>query len=150
MKTLQWKKIAIFFTLIISFIIIVCLLLSHNSTSKSAVVNYIQNNRSELETYIQNIDADKSFHTDIYNNWDVSYYQNSGMVEFLVSNGGFGPSSKYYGFYYSPQNIPMAYQEQNVELLENETGWQWSDPSSDNQYYTEKIIDYWYWFEMDF
>ncbi|HIY03666.1 MAG TPA: hypothetical protein H9733_01710 [Candidatus Anaerotignum merdipullorum] len=149
MKIFHRRKTAIFFALIIG-LIIVYLLLSHNSNSKSAIINYVQNNKSELETYVQDISADEKTYTDIYNNWNVSYYQNSGVVEFLVSTGGLGSSSKYYGFYYSPQNIPMGYQEQNVKLLENETGWQWSDPNGDNQYYTEKIADNWYWFEMDF
>lgn len=150
MKIFQGKKSAVSFTLIICLIIIVYLLLRHNSASKSAVISYVQNNKSELETYIRDMDTSENMDTAIYNNWDVSCYPNSGMVEFLVSTKGFGASSTYYGFYYSPQNIPMGYQEQNVELLKNETGWQWSEPNSDNQYYTEKITDNWYWFEMDF
>lgn len=152
MKIFQRKQTAIFFILLTGLIIIVCVLLSNNSTSKSAIISYVQNNKSDLETYVQNtyIDTDKNIYTDIYSTWDVSYYPNSGMVEFLVSTEGLASSSKYYGFYYSPQNIPMCYQEQNVELLENETGWQWSEPNGDNQYYTEKIADNWYWFEMDF
>lgn len=147
---MKWKKATISLILILGLLIGFCLLLSYHSISKSIVTHYIQNHRSELETYVQNIDTNEDIRAETYNNWDVSYYPDSGMVEFLVSTRGFGPSSKYCGFYYSPQNIPVGYQEQNVELFKTETGWQWSDPDSDNQYYTEKITDHWYWFEMDF
>lgn len=150
MKKFHGKKTAAIITFIVCLMIIVYVLLSHNSTSKSAIISYVQNNKSNLEMYIQAIDTSKGPYTDVYNNWNVAYYQNSGMFQFLVSAGGIGSSSKYSGFYYSPQNIPMGYQEQNIDLQKNESGWQWNEPNGDNHYYTEKITDNWYWFEMDF
>ena len=72
------------------------------------------------------------------------------MTEFLISASGLVPQSTYYGCYYSPDDVPMAFQNPaGIELTETESGWTWKG-EGDNEGYTEKIMDKWYYFEASF
>ena len=150
MKISRSKKPAIIILVIVCLMITGYILHSHHSVSKSTITSYVQNNKSDLEQYVKEIGTDSTSITDVYNHWNVSYYPISGMVEFLVSTSGFGSSGKYSGFYYSPEDIPMGYQEQPLDLQEHASGWQWNEPNGDNHYDTERIAANWYWFEMTF
>ena len=149
MKISRGRKITILVIVIACATIVGYVLWRHQPTSKSAVISYVQDHKSDLELYIENIDTCTGGN-DVYNDWAVSCYPNSGMVEFLVSTGGFGSSGKYSGFYYSPNDVPIGYQAQALDFQEHASGWQWDEPDGDNHYYTEKITTNWYWFEMNF
>lgn len=150
MRALQGKKAVIAMAVAICLLALVAVLVARSSGSKSAAMSYVQENMSELETYVQGIDADEGVYYDTYDGWDVTYYQNTGVVEFLASARGLGSASQYSGFYYSPQNVPVGFQGAELELVAGDSGWQWSESGGDNHYYTERIADNWYWFEMGF
>ena len=38
------------------------------------------------------------------------------MVEFLISGFGLGSASSYYGCYYSPDDVPLAFQNMDVKM----------------------------------
>ncbi len=79
---------------------------------------------------------------------DVDYYDSIKMVAFTTSYWGVAPSSVKKGFYYSPQNIPLGYHYgEVVSFLPYEEGWLWKEEDGNNTIYTEKIVDYWFWFE---
>lgn len=69
------------------------------------------------------------------------------MYEFLL---GVGIGDKqYWGVYYSPEDIPLAYQNTAVPLLESEEGWEWQ-AQGDNHGSTRKLENKWYYFEASF
>ena len=76
------------------------------------------------------------------NSWDGTH----PMTEFIIMSWG----STYYGCYYSPEDIPLAFQNTNVELKQNgHNYWEWS-AEGDNHGETSKIMDCWYFFKASF
>lgn len=68
------------------------------------------------------------------------------MVEFLISSCG----DTYYGCYYSPDDVPLAFQNTQAELTQcGHDSWKWS-AEGDNSGKTMKIMDHWYYFEASF
>lgn len=79
---------------------------------------------------------------DSVNNWDGSH----SMTEFVIISWG----NTYYGCYYSPDDVPLAFQNADVELSQDgHDYWKWS-ADGDNHGSTTKIIDHWYYFEAEF
>lgn len=69
------------------------------------------------------------------------------MVEFMVEGDGVIPPAQYFGFYYSPDDVPLAFQNIEVPLTEyKENEWEWSE-EGDNHGVTKKITECWYYFE---
>ena len=72
------------------------------------------------------------------------------MVDFYVTGFGIAPSSTYYGFYYSPDDVPLAYPNADAALTQYErNSWEWS-ANGDNRGVTKKIADCWYYYEASF
>lgn len=72
------------------------------------------------------------------------------MVEFLLSGFGLGSATSYYGCYYSPDDVPLTFQNGNERLTQcGHDSWKWSG-RGDNQGRTVKIMDNWYYFEASF
>lgn len=125
--------------------ILVAVVLFAADTPKKSTISYVQKNQAELEEYA----AGFSIANGSYNGWDVSSWGND-MLEFTVGGSGFGSSTSYYGFYYSPIDVPLGFQGTDVDFVEDKDGWRWEEENGDNWNYTEKITDKWYWFEMHF
>ena len=71
------------------------------------------------------------------------------IVAFHTSGFGLAPSSHYRGFYYSPDDTPVPFQNASVPLEPSETGWSWTD-GTDNHGGTSRIAPCWYTFEAHF
>lgn len=72
------------------------------------------------------------------------------LIDFYVTGFGLAPSSVYYGFYYSPEDLPMTYMDTAAELKECEPGvWKWQG-GGDNKGIVKKIADGWYYYEASF
>ena len=72
------------------------------------------------------------------------------MVEFMLGGRGLAPSSTYYGCYYSPDDVPLAFQNMDVKLTQDgHDYWVWTEVG-DNRGATAKIKDKWYYFEASF
>lgn len=70
------------------------------------------------------------------------------MYEFLLGSG-IG-EHQYWGIYYSPDDVPLAFQNTDVLLLENSEGsWTWQ-AEGNNHGTTQKIAPKWYYFEASF
>ena len=67
------------------------------------------------------------------------------MVEYLLFTGAAG----YYGFYYSPDDVPLAFQNVPVPLTETADGWQWQG-KGDNRGITRRLSPQWFFFEAHF
>ena len=72
------------------------------------------------------------------------------IVQFFYSGKGIAPSGVYYGFYYSPDDIPVPYCNGNEELkMVSEDEWIWEEVG-DNGGRIRKIRDNWYYYEAWF
>lgn len=70
------------------------------------------------------------------------------MYEFCLGTGV--GNTQYWGVYYSPDDVPLAYQNTDVSLIANNKGsWTWQ-AEGDNYGTTKKIIEKWYYFEASF
>ena len=82
-------------------------------------------------------------------NWkSVTHWQGEHeMVEYTVATAG----STYYGFYYSPDDVPLAFQNTDVPLVpaETEEGWIWT-AEGDNRGRTYRLAERWFYFEAKF
>ena len=74
-----------------------------------------------------------------YNAWDGEH----PMDEFILDTRG----NTYYGCYYSPDDVPLAFQNAQIPLTEDGQGrWRW-EGEGDNHGVTQKLADCWYYFE---
>ena len=76
------------------------------------------------------------------NTWEAEH----SMVEFLITSRG----DTYYGCYYSPDDVPLAFQNVDAKLTQDgHDYWEW-EAEGDNHGSTSKIMDHWYYFEASF
>ena len=76
------------------------------------------------------------------NSWEGSH----PMTEFVIMTYG----DTYYGCYYSPDDVPLAFQNTEAALIqENQNLWKWTD-EGDNHGTTSKIRGKWYFFKASF
>jgi len=76
------------------------------------------------------------------NSWDAEH----PMTEFLIMTWG----DTYYGCYYSPDGVPLAFQNTDVPLAQDgHDYWEWTD-EGDNHGSTSKIMEHWYYFSASF
>lgn len=66
------------------------------------------------------------------------------MVEYILFTG-----PGYYGFYFSPDDVPLAFQNAPISLEETPTGWQWQGEGDDHGS-TRRLSPHWYYFEARF
>lgn len=72
------------------------------------------------------------------------------MIEFSLFASGFGSETTYYGCYYSFDDVPLAFQNGDVDLVQNgHDYWEWKG-EGDNWGATQKLADNWYYFEASF
>ncbi len=76
---------------------------------------------------------------------------NDDSIVFYCTGKGIAPSSQEYGFYYSKTNLPIAiFDGRPVHYFENGVaigeGCEYVD-NSYNSFYTEKIIEYFYYYD---
>lgn len=75
-----------------------------------------------------------------------SWNSNHPMTEYILSALG----DTYYGCYYSPDDVPLAFQNTDVSLTERSAGqWTWN-AGGDNHGITIRLLDRWYYFEASF
>ena len=81
-----------------------------------------------------------------FNYWDGEH----PIMEYIVSSRGIVPASMYYGFFYSYDGTPVAFQNCGAPLAKkSDTEWEWHG-KGDNHGYVEQIEGNWYYFEASF
>ena len=76
------------------------------------------------------------------NSWEGTH----PMTEFVIMAWG----NTYYGCYYSPDDVPLAFQNTDVELTQDgHDYWEWK-ADGDNHGSTSKILEHWYFFKASF
>lgn len=74
----------------------------------------------------------------------------SPIVQFYHSGWGLGSSTTYWGFYYSAENKPAAFQNVDQPLVPSGDGeWTWTD-GTDNGGITRRISDGWFYYKAWF
>lgn len=78
------------------------------------------------------------------------YKGDTDIVQYDFSGKGIAPASIYYGFYYSPDDIPVPYDNADYDLeLKSADEWTW-DGVGDNGGIIRKICENWYYYEAWF
>ncbi|MFI3327148.1 MAG: hypothetical protein R3Y35_13410 [Clostridia bacterium] len=136
--------ISAIFILIISFAIVF-------SNTKNNINNFVLNNQDELLS-ISNTCLNGGVIEEKFKKakLDGVFYGENDIVQFTYSSTGLAPSSKYYGFYYSENNTPVAFQNADIALTEiSDDNWEWTD-GTDNGGITTKIEENWFYYEAWF
>lgn len=145
------KKDEIIFTVIlfIVFIIIPILRIRGNiieENKKQEIIKYVYDNKDELLEYINNKNYDDP---EELNKFKVNIYHNEekGYIEFIYFNDSVLTTTKYSGFYYS---FNGGYNELSPtfenKLKKKDKGYYYQ--SGDDSFYTEKIIDNFYYYKL--
>lgn len=79
----------------------------------------------------------------------ITVYEAPDCVEFMCGGSGFGPSTHYYGFYYSEKDDLCAVFG-GPELVEHGDGWLYEEEDGDNRYYVEPLGDHFFYYEAHF
>lgn len=75
--------------------------------------------------------------------------EQNNYIDFSVDEG-FTSSSHYYGFYYSPENEVKFIMGVPGEIYEFENGYKKCEQGNEDWYYTEKIVDNFYFYEAHY
>ena len=110
------------------------------------VTRYVNAHRAELQEAMDRYfeqGQHLSYGSDILaaNDWPGQH----PMVEYLL----FTDAAGYYGFYYSPDDVPLAFQNVPVPLTATADGWQWQG-EGDNHGVTRRLSPQWFFFEAHF
>lgn len=143
------KKFAKFFLFFFGAVLAVIVLASINKGPKADVENYVKTNQRELDQFVNKILQEQIANAE-FDNIQVVYYPNVGMVEFITSTKGIGTSTIYEGFYYSQNGCPIGFQGTELDFKHDGVEWRWQESDGDNCEQTKKIINNWYWFRMEF
>ncbi len=79
----------------------------------------------------------------------ITVYDNPACVEFMCGGAGFGPSTHYYGFYYSESDDLCAIFG-GAELVAHGSGWLYEEENGDNSYYVEPLGNHFFYYEAHF
>lgn len=79
----------------------------------------------------------------------IQYWSDYPLVEFFMGGMGIVPASTYYGFYYSPDDKPMAFMDNGELVTEEKDSWKWTSVG-DNHGHVRKIKDKWYYYDASF
>ena len=141
------KKICILFLAAIFSVIILKTL----SNPYAKIAKYVNQNEGNLrascegyleQEYVNNVDTEIKV--------EGIYGGEHTIVQFFYSGKGIVPASVYYGFYYSPDDVPVPYCNGNEELKQvSEDEWTW-EGIGDNGGRIRKIRDNWYYYEAWF
>ena len=83
-------------------------------------------------------------------------YSDTDVIDVYCGGAGIGSATSYYGFYYSPDDLPKdawcgsSFGRTSDELNPEGKGFAIKYSNDDNCYYTEKIRDNFYYYEAHF
>lgn len=116
------------------------------STPERRAAGYFYRHMEELEENAARWQAGEPLSHDprlTVNVWDGEHE----IVEYIVVSRGLVPSGSYYGFFYSPDGVPVSFQNSGEKLLRrSQYEWVWQG-EGDNHGYVELLRPNWYYFE---
>lgn len=130
----MWKKISA--AVAASVILVLLIVLSQ---PENRVKRFVFQNHMGLEQSYQLGTVPAGIGYKSFNFWDGEH----PMMEFILFTRG----GTYYGCYYSPDNVPLSFQNTEIGLTQTaKTEWSWQD-NGDNRGRTFRIIDKWFYFD---
>lgn len=125
------------------------------------IYRYVNQNSAALTSYAESRlngeNAEKTFdgigaelvvhELEMTSEGGVSYAETRRTVEFLYFQIGIVPVTKYYGFYYSPEDLVFAYEKSNDVSLKASGDEKWTWSYGGHSGVVSKICDGWYYFE---
>ena len=126
-----------------------------DNLSKQQILTLVQDNHEYLQECVDAKDYEKAEEISGIKSVHSSSWSEDSYVEFYCGGAGIVPSSSYYGFYFSPGDVPLAVDVTQTKKLRpdgNGFAWQekWERSDGDNSYYTERIMECWYYYESHF
>lgn len=116
---------------------------------KEDIFDFVRENEDALRKAIEAGDYSAFEHQGFIK--DVS--ADESVVEFSCGGAGVGSGTAYVGFYYTPDNNMTALwcaPSSADSLKPFDGGYMWTEENGDNQYYTEKIRENFYYYEASF
>lgn len=139
--------------IILAAIIIVLVVIIVNApANKSKLVLNLWHDDFEANSIsaLQNSNADDKLHgvkLDGVFESQASGNDEAGIVQYMVKAHGLPSAGTYYGFYYSPDDEPAAYQNIDCRLKEDgDNRWSWSKDGASGVTY--KICDKFYYYKV--
>ena len=151
---LRKKAVIIVVAVIVLALAVVAAVVLTRGDEAGEMKQYVLDHQTELESYVENLyeeipeDNYQTIIENEYNGWRVELYPNeNNAVMFIVSAKGFAPGSRYKGFAFSPNDVPIGFQATAEGFVQNEDG-SWQSDYKGNDHYCERITDRWYYFEI--
>lgn len=138
------KKRNIIPLLVIAAIFISVLLLSVPQIRVNLFVRLYHSRIEEGLSMGSGVPADDAvlFGYQAVNSWNGKH----PMTEFVIMSRG----DSYYGCYYSPDDVPLAFQNTAADLTPaGQSRWVWT-AEGDNHGTTARIMEHWYYFDASF
>jgi len=145
MFTFDKKRLIPAFCLFAILVFMITFLNRLSAGTKGTILSYVRENKDFLDNYVHNENTDIIV---VLESHPTKGKYKGGYVDFLCGAFGIGPDGVYFGFYYSPNDIPMniAY---NQPLEKTKTGYIWDQESGNCFFYTERIVMNYYYYEYE-
>lgn len=144
------RKIIIVILLVIVLILIAWILNAPANKAKLVLNLWHDDFEANSISALQNCNAEDKLHgvrLDGIFKSQASESDETGIVQYTVNAYGLPSAGAYYGFYYSPDDEPAAYQNIDCRLKEDgENRWSWSKDGASGVTY--KICDKFYYYKV--
>lgn len=144
------RKIIIVILLVIVLILIAWILNAPANKAKLVLNLWHDDFEANSISALQNSNADDILHgvrLDGIFKSQASESDEAGIVQYMVKAYGLPSAGTYYGFYYSPDDEPAAYQNIDCRLMEDgDNRWSWSKDGASGVTY--KICDKFYYYKV--
>ncbi len=144
------RKIIIVILLVIVLILIAWILNAPANKAKLVLNLWHDDFEANSISALQNSNADDKLHgvrLDGIFKSQASESDEAGIVQYMVKAYGLPSAGTYYGFYYSPDDEPAAYQNIDCRLMEDgDNRWSWSKDGASGVTY--KICDKFYYYKV--
>lgn len=137
-------------------IILACCIFIVLFLPENCIFRFVKIHHSELQGFIQdnlqNLVDEKKDVTNEFLGCKIEYVANGivPIVQFNYSAIGITTASSYYGFYYSPDDLPHAYWNYDTPLKKiNSNEWSYR-MDGDNHGITKRIRQNWYYYKVSF
>lgn len=122
---------------------------SDGITDKEDIINMFTENEDAIISAVNSESFDEIEKIHGIQSIDIS----NDYIDFSCGGAGFGPSTHYYGFFYSADDDLLAWNGGACpadELYECGQGYKYQQTDGDNEYYVEKIGEHFFYYEAHF
>lgn len=146
------SKTMMFILVVIAIVIILAACIINMPANKAKLVLNLWHDDFEANSIsaLQNCNAEDKLHgvrLDGIFKSQASESDETGIVQYTVNAYGLPSAGAYYGFYYSPDDEPAAYQNIDCRLKEDgDNRWSWSKDGASGVTY--KICDKFYYYKV--